>query len=103
MVPATSSEELGKILEEHPEVKDIFIDGVERTVQRSGNTKNQRKDYSGKKKKHTKKHIAVTSERRILAIGKTEPGSHHDYHLLQESGFMDVLLHHALWMDLGFL
>lgn len=73
MVPATNTAELERILREHPEVKDIFIDGVERAVQRSVSGKNQRKDYSGKKKKHTKKNIAVTSERLILAIGETEP------------------------------
>lgn len=46
MVPATSSEELAKILEQHPEVKDIFIDGVERAVQRSQKYDAQKKDYS---------------------------------------------------------
>jgi hypothetical protein len=72
MVPATSPEELEKIIKEHPEVKDIFIDCVERTIRRSSNSKNQRKDYSGKKKKHAKKNFTITSEKLILAVGKTE-------------------------------
>ena len=36
-------------------LKDLFIDGSERITQRPKNTKQQRKLYSGKKKKHTKK------------------------------------------------
>jgi hypothetical protein len=68
MVPASTPEELARILEQYPEMKDIFIDGVERVVQRSSSYKNQKKDYSGKKKKHTKKNIAITSETMILAI-----------------------------------
>ncbi len=103
MVPATSSEELAKILEQHPEVKDIFIDGVERAVQRSQKYDAQKKDYSGKKKKHTKKNIALTSEKLILAIWKTEWWSKHDYTLLKETGFLDVLVQHSLWVDLWFL
>lgn len=38
-----------------PEVKDIFIDGVERRIRRPQSSKAQRKHYSGKKKFHTKK------------------------------------------------
>jgi hypothetical protein len=68
LVPATTPEELDRILEKHPEVKDCFIDGVERSVTRSTKDKYQKKDYSGKKKKHTKKNIAITSERLILAL-----------------------------------
>lgn len=69
MVPATTPEELGKILAQHPEVKDLFIDGVERSVTRSTKDKYQKRDYSGKKKRHMKKNIAITSEKLILAIG----------------------------------
>jgi hypothetical protein len=91
MVPATDAAGLARILGEHPEVRDVFVDGTERPVQRSASAKNQRKDYSGKKKKHAKKNLVVTSERLILAVGKTEPGSRHDYPLLKTSGFMEAL------------
>jgi len=102
MVPASNPQELAKILSEHSEIHDLFIDGVERPVRRSSSTKNQKKDYSGKKKTQMKKNIAITSENRILALSKTEFGSVHDYRMLKESGFMEVLILHALWMDLGF-
>jgi len=103
MVPASDPQELAKILSEYPEIRDIFIDGVERPVRRSSSAKNQKKDYSGKKKTHIKKNLAITSENRILALSNTEPGSKHDYRILKESGFMEVFISHALWMDLGFL
>jgi hypothetical protein len=46
MVPATTKEELGRILANYPEIKEVFIDGTERPVQRSINYENQKKDYS---------------------------------------------------------
>jgi hypothetical protein len=38
----------------------------------------------------------------ILAIWKTEGWSQHDYTLLKTTGFMEVLMNHFLWVDLGF-
>jgi hypothetical protein len=46
MVPATTPEELDTILAQHPEVKDCFIDGIERSVTRSTKDKYQKRDYS---------------------------------------------------------
>lgn len=102
LVPASDAVGLAKILAERPEIRDVFVDATERPVRRSSSAKNQRRDYSGKKGTHAKKNLAVTSEKRILAVGKTESGSVHDYRLLKESGFMGALVGHALWADLGF-
>jgi hypothetical protein len=41
---------------------EIFIDGTERPIQRSSNDKEQRKNYSGKKKRHTKKTLSSTTQ-----------------------------------------
>jgi len=41
---------------------DIFIDGTERPIQRPSNSKEQRKNYSGKKKRHTKKTLLSTTQ-----------------------------------------
>ena len=35
--------------------KEIFVDGTERPIQRPSNKKEQKRNYSGKKKRHTKK------------------------------------------------
>ena len=40
-----------------PGIKDIFMDGMERPIQRHGNSKSQSKHYSGKKKQQSRKNI----------------------------------------------
>jgi hypothetical protein len=47
-----------------PEIKDIFVDGTERPIQRPKKAKNQKKNYSGKKKRHSKKNIVVSDEKK---------------------------------------
>jgi hypothetical protein len=39
-----------------PNIKDVFADATERAVQRPANNKMQRRLYSGKKKRHTRKN-----------------------------------------------
>jgi len=103
VVPATSKEELGLILAAHPEIKEIFIDGTERPVQRSSNYEDQLKDYSGKKKRHTVKNMIVAWDNKmVLAIWETKWGKEHDYKILKESWFMEFLLWYILWVDLWF-
>ena len=103
MVPAATAKELDKILSAHPEIKEILIDWTERSVQRSSDYEKQKKDYSWKKKKHTLKNLVITGENKmILWISKTEWGKIHDYKMLKKSGFMTVLLWHAIFVDLWF-
>jgi len=103
MVPATTSEELDKVLSEHPEIKEIFIDWTERPIQRSSNYESQEKDYSWKKKRHTQKNIVVTWDNKmIIGVWKTMWWKNHDYPMLKESWFMEVLVWCALWVDLWF-
>lgn len=103
MIPATTGKELDKLLSEHPEIKEVFIDWVERPVQRSSNYESQEKDYSGKKKKHTQKNIIVTwNNNMIIGISKSSGWKEHDYSMLKKSWFMEVLAWYALWVDLWF-
>lgn len=104
MVPATTKEELDRILAAHPEIKEVFIDGTERPVQRSQEYEKQKEDYSWKKKKHTKKNIIVAWDNKmILWVTQTEWWKNHDYPLLQESWFMEVLLKYIIRVDLWFI
>ncbi len=103
MVPAATAEELGELLSEHPEIKEILIDWTERPVQRSSRYKNQKKYYSGKKKKHTLKNLVFTWDNKmILWLSKTVWGKIHDYKMLKKSGFMWVLVWYAIFVDLWF-
>ena len=50
----TSVEEFKRL---YPGVQEVILDGAERPIQRPKNKKNQKKAYSGKKKRHTRKNI----------------------------------------------
>jgi len=88
-----------------PEIKDIFIDGTERPIQRPKNGKQQRKNYSGKKKRHTRKNIIVSDkDRRILILTSTKNGKVHDKKMLDKSGLpQNIPKNIAQWLDTGFV
>lgn len=90
------------MMEQYSNLKDVYIDGVERPVQRSSSYKNQEMDYSGKKKRHTKKNIVITSRTRILALSSTDPGSVHDLTVLRKAEFLEGVDDTTLWVDSGF-
>ena len=85
-------------------IKDIFIDGVERPVQRPKNSSKQKKLYSGKKKTHTRKNILICDEnKKILLLSPTKSGRRHDKKLLDKG---DIVRHVSkstcIWADTGF-
>lgn len=88
-----------------PEIKDLFIDGIERPIQRPKNGKRQRKNYSGKKKRHARKNIIASGENRnILVLTPTKSGKTHDKKLLDKSGFVNNIPKEITkWFDTGFL
>jgi len=56
----------------------MFLDGTEQSINRPGG-KEQKKWYSGKKKRHTIKHQIIASKSgKILAVGKSSYGKVHD-------------------------
>ena len=69
-----------------PFVKEVMLDGVERPTVRRKNPTVQTKEYSGKKKRHTRKNIIVTdSKKKILVFTPTKHGKIHDKRLLDKS------------------
>ena len=52
VLPKRRIENVEAFIKSFPEVKDLFIDGTERRVERSSEYKKQKLDYSGKKKAH---------------------------------------------------
>ena len=85
-------------------VKDVFIDGTERPIQRPSQCEDQNEHYSGKKKRHTKKNIVVSDEnKRVLILTDTKAGSHHDYPMTKEEGILsNIPKGVGVWVDLGF-
>ena len=102
--PKRKISSIEEFLEKFPEVKDIFVDGVERPVQRPKDKKKQNKLYSGKKKRHMKKSIiAVDEKKRILIMTKAKSGRRHDKRLADKVSLFERIPEDvALWVDTGF-
>lgn len=67
-----------------PEAKEVFIDATERPIQRPKDPEKQKANYSGKKHRHTRKNLIIsTKQKRIGFLGKTVEGSRHDFTLLK--------------------
>lgn len=76
----------------YPEARAVFADGMERSIQRAKNKKKQQKNYSGKKKMHTRKTIVVSdSKRRILVVTKSKQGRRHDKRLSDKAAIFENL------------
>ena len=86
LLPARRPADLEALLKAVPELRLLVLDGVERPVRRPKDKDDQKKDYSGKKKAHRKKNLLLSSEKRVVYLGPTSPGSVHDKKLADESG-----------------
>lgn len=95
---------LAKIFQQHPEIKDLFVDGTERRVQKPKNLKRRNKLYSGKKKATTRKTIIVSDEKKYIHyMSKTKSGRRHDKRLAdKERIFEDIPPDIGVWTDTGF-
>lgn len=78
-LPARTAADAQGLMEACPE-RAFILDGTERPVRRPQDSEDRRKDYSGKKKRHTKKNIILTEKAtgEVLGLGATQPGSKHD-------------------------
>lgn len=77
-LPKRKVTSLEEFVEAFPEVERVILDGTERPIQRAKDPEQQREDYSGKKKRHTRSHLAaVDPGRRILLFSVAYPGKTH--------------------------
>jgi hypothetical protein len=104
VMPTKKITSVEEFLAKFPLVTDLFVDGVERPIERPKAQKRQTKLYSGKKKRHMRKSIiAVTDEKHILILTKTKSGRRHDKKLAdKESLFERIPESVTLWADTGF-
>ena len=79
---------LNQVLEEYPELRELGIltDGMERPRRRPKNNQAQTANYSGKKKRHTRKNIVIVHPKTsaVVFLGKTQEGKKHDKLCLDE-------------------
>lgn len=92
-------------VERFPGVERVMVDGTERPIQRPQNPETQKLHYSGKKKRHTRKHLAAVDQRkRVLVLSKAREGKLHDKKLHDEDDIIgsvpDAI---PVELDLGFL
>jgi hypothetical protein len=62
-LPERKVRSMEEFLEHFPEVKEVIFDGTERPVQRPKDSDKQKEHYSGKKKRHTRKHITGSTRK----------------------------------------
>jgi hypothetical protein len=90
VLPERKLESLEQFLERFPEVKAVILDGTERPVQRPQNAEQQKEHYSGKKKRHTRKHITgSTRKKRVILLTQAQPGKIHDKRQLDEAELVE--------------
>jgi len=79
VLPSRKISTIQEFREYFPDVERVMIDGVERPINRPQDKEKQKENYSGKKKRHTRKNVAVVSpEKKILQLTPTCNGKIHD-------------------------
>jgi hypothetical protein len=103
-LPERKLHSIEEFLERFPEVKEVILDGTERPVQRPKDTEQQKEHYSGKKKRHTRKHITgSTRKKRVVLLSQAKGGKIHDKRQLEEAGLVEYIPDAvAIEGDLGF-
>jgi hypothetical protein len=98
---------LEEILEEFPELAEfgITLDGTERPKRRPKNPEKQKSEYSGKKKRHTKKNVIIANpiNRRVLFLSRTRDGTVHDKRITDEEGLTCKDPHLKILTDSGLI
>lgn len=105
VLPARKLDSLEAFLERFPGVKRVMIDGTERPIARPQAAAGQQLHYSGKKKRHTRKHLAAVDEtKRVLVLSKAREGKLHDKRFHDEADIAGSVPDEIpIEVDLGFL
>jgi hypothetical protein len=89
-LPARKLHSLEAFIEQFPDVKEVIFDGTERPVQRPKDA--QKQHYSGKKRRHTRKHITGSSrQKRVLILTKAREGTVHDKRQLEDEAIVEQI------------
>jgi hypothetical protein len=104
VLPERKLRSMEEFLERFPDVTEVIFDGTERPVQRPKDYESQKKHYSGKKRRHTRKAITgSTRKKRVIFLTKSRPGSIHDKRQLDEENLVEHIPEEIpIEGDLGF-
>ena len=82
---------LDDLIAAYPEIKSVITDGTDILTRRP--KRRQKKNYSGKSKKHCKKAVLVVNASDGIILGRTgiRPGSVHDKRVLDEDALHGML------------
>jgi len=103
-LPKRKARSLEEVFEKCPGLKDVFLDGAERPVQKPKDHKKRNKLYSGKKKTTTRKVLVLNDEKkRIVLMTKTKNGRRHDKKISDQNSLASNIPNEVtLWTDTGF-
>lgn len=84
VLPKRQLRSVEEFFQAFPEAKEVFLDGTERPIQRPKDKQRQKANYSGKKKRHTRKNLIMSDrKKRIGFLSKTVEGKQHDFTILK--------------------
>lgn len=101
-LPARQAKDIEAVLAACPRL-EFIIDGTERSIRRPKNPDRQKKNYSGKKKRHTVKNNVLVDKntRKIKGLSATCAGKKQDKKLADEQE-LRFPQGSTLWKDTGF-
>jgi hypothetical protein len=88
-LPERKIHSIEEFLAKFADVQEVIIDGTERPVQRPKDAEQQKEHYSGKKKRHTRKHVTGSTRKKwIILLSKARAGKVHDKKQLHEEDWV---------------
>jgi len=104
VLPKRKISTLEEFKQAFPEIADVFLDGTERKIQRPKKPKNNKKNYSGKRKHHSRKNVLMSDEKkRVLYLSPTKPGKMHDKKITDKTCLISCIPEDVtIWSDTGF-
>ena len=76
--PARKVRELCELIRREPALREVIIDGTERSMPRPVHAGRQRRYYGGRKKRHTVKNLIAAAGGKVRWCSRTVPGRRHD-------------------------
>lgn len=104
VLPLRKLSSIDEFIEHFPLVKKVIIDGTERPICRPQDRERQKENYSGKKNRHTRKHlVGVDKGKRVLVLSSAREGKLHDKKFHDEEDISGGIPEEIpILLDLGF-